>query len=63
MKYTKEERMQIGKEIFQGEMTKAKAAVKYNINIYTARDYLRLYKASLLDLTSDESLQRHKSID
>ena len=27
-------------------MTLATAATKYDINIYTARDYLRLYKAS-----------------
>ena len=47
MKYTKEERLQIGKEICQGQLTKAAAAVKYDINMYTAMDYLRLYKASV----------------
>lgn len=46
MKYTKEERLEIGRRIYQGEMTLATAAAKYDINLYTARDYLRLYKAT-----------------
>lgn len=46
MKYSKEERLDIGRRIYQGEMTLASAATKYDINLYTARDYLRLYKAS-----------------
>lgn len=46
MKYTKEERLEIGRRIYQGEMTLATAATEYDINLYTARDYLRLYKAS-----------------
>ncbi len=45
MKYTKEERLEIGRQIFARELNVAGAAVKYNINQYTARDYLRLYKA------------------
>lgn len=46
MKYTKEERLDIGRRIYQGELTLAAAAVKYDVNPYTARDYFRLYKAS-----------------
>ncbi len=46
MKYTKEERLDIGRRVYQGEMTLATAATRYGINLYTARDYLRLYKAS-----------------
>lgn len=46
MKYTKEERLDIGRRIYQGELTLATAATQYDINLYTARDYLRLYKAS-----------------
>lgn len=46
MKYSKEERLDIGRRIYQGEMTLATAATEYGINLYTARDYLRLYKAS-----------------
>ena len=46
MKYSKEERLEIGRRIYEGEMTTASAAEHYNINLYTARDYLRLYKAS-----------------
>lgn len=47
MKYTKEERLEIGREIYEKELNKESAAVKYNINVYTARDYLRYYKAWL----------------
>ena len=46
MKYTKEERLEIGRRIYQGEITLATASTEYVINLYTARDYLRLYKAS-----------------
>lgn len=46
MKYKKEERLEIGRRIYQGEITLATAATEYDINLYTARDYLRLYKAS-----------------
>ena len=46
MKYKKEERLVIGRRIYEGELTLATAAIKYDINLYTARDYLRLYKAS-----------------
>ncbi len=46
MKYSKKERLEIGRRIYQGEITLATAATEYDINLYTARDYLRLYKAS-----------------
>lgn len=44
MKYTKEERLQIGKEIYTHKLTYSEAAVKYDINQYTARDYMRAYR-------------------
>lgn len=47
MKYTKEERLEIGRRIYQGEITLAAAATHYEIDYYTARAYLRLYKASI----------------
>lgn len=47
MKYKKEERLEIGRRIYVGEITMAGAANEYDINYYTARDYLRLYKASI----------------
>lgn len=45
MKYTKEERLKIGEQIYEGSLTVTEAAEKYEINQYTARDYLRMYKA------------------
>lgn len=44
MKYTKEQRLEIGREIYTHKLTLGQAAVVYNINRYTARDYMRLYR-------------------
>lgn len=44
MKYTKEQRLDIGRRIYDGEYTFATAAKKFEINAYTARDYMRLYR-------------------
>ena len=46
-KYTMEERLKIGEKICNHELTKFTAAAKYGISPYTARDYLRMYKAEL----------------
>ena len=42
-----EERLKIGERICNRELTKYTAAAKYGISPYTARDYLRMYKAKL----------------
>lgn len=47
MKYKKDERLVIGRRIYEGDITTAAAAAAYGINFYTARDYLREYKASI----------------
>ena len=44
MKYTKEERLDIGRRIYEGEYTYVTAAEKYQVNPYTARQYMRLYR-------------------
>ena len=44
MKYTKEQRLDIGRRIYDGEFTFATAAEEFDINAYTARDYMRLYR-------------------
>ena len=44
MKYSKEERLQIGREIYLKEITANEAAKKYQINRYTARNYMREYR-------------------
>ena len=46
VKYSKEERLEIGRRIYEKEINKAEAALEYDIDMYTARDYMRLYKAS-----------------
>ena len=44
MKYTKEERLDIGRQIYEGEMTRYQAAEVYGIGDQTARNYMRLYR-------------------
>ena len=41
MKYTKEERLEIGRRIYEGEIGRYQAAVEYNIHEHTARTYMR----------------------
>lgn len=44
MNFTKEERMQIGREIYTHEITISEATEKYGVNWYTARSYMRQYR-------------------
>ena len=45
MKYKKEERLDIGRQIYEGELSRYQAAEAYGISEQTARDYMRLYRA------------------
>ena len=44
MGYTREERLDIGRQIYNNELSKRDAAIKYSISEGTARDYMRLYR-------------------
>ncbi len=44
MGYTREERLDIGKQIYNNEISRSDAAIKYKISEGTARDYMRLYR-------------------
>lgn len=44
MKYTREERLDIGRRIYEGELSRYQAAEAYGISEMTARDYMRLYR-------------------
>lgn len=44
MKYTLDQRLEIGREIYTKTISIFEASAKYNINNYTARDYMRLYR-------------------
>ena len=44
MKYTLEQRLDIGREIYSRSITVNEAAIKYAINNYTAREYMRFYR-------------------
>ena len=41
---TREKRLDIGKQIYNNELSKSDAAIKYKISEDTARDYMRLYR-------------------
>ena len=43
MKYTLEERLEIGRRIYDGEISRYEAAEQYGINDQTARNYMRMY--------------------
>ena len=44
MKYTKEERLDIGRQIYDGELSRYQAAEAYSISEQTARNYMRMYR-------------------
>ena len=44
VKLTKEQRLEIGRRIYNNEITKFEAAEKYGISVTTARDYMRMYR-------------------
>ena len=46
MKLSKEQRLDIGKEIYSGVLTIAEAADKYGMGYYTARDCYRQYRST-----------------
>ena len=46
MKYTLEERLDIGRRIYDSEITRYQAAMEYGISDQTARNYMRLYRDS-----------------
>ena len=43
----KQERLKIGKEIYEHKINRFQAAEKYHISNWTARNYVREYKAEL----------------
>ena len=46
MRYTKEERLEIGRKVYEGTMSRYEAAEAYGISDDTSRDYMRMYRDS-----------------
>ena len=44
MKYTKEQRWDIGRQIYYSEISRYEAAEEYGISEQTARNYMRMYR-------------------
>ena len=45
MKYTKEQKLDIGRRLYEGELSRYQVAAAYGIHEHTARNYMRLYRA------------------
>lgn len=45
MKYTREQRLDIARRVYDGELTVEEAAVRYELNPSSVKGYLRLYRA------------------
>ena len=63
MKYTKEQRLDIGHRIYDGEITKYEAARQYGISSSTARDYMRMYRDENQLSPKKSSAFQRKEID
>jgi len=44
MKYNQEEKLEIGRLVYSGEISRYEASNQYGISYTTARDYMRLYR-------------------
>ncbi len=44
MKYPQEERLDIGRRIYDGELSRYEASEQYGISEQTARNYMRMYR-------------------
>ena len=44
MKYTKEQQLDIGRRLYEGELSRSQVAAEYGIHEHTARNYMRLYR-------------------
>ncbi len=61
-KYTKDERLKIGRKIYEGKFSTREAAEVYGISFYTARDYYREYKAGVELSTKSSNPNKPKKI-
>ncbi len=44
MQHTKEERLEIGRQVYDGELKQHEAAEKYGVSTNCIRDYMRFYR-------------------
>lgn len=42
--YSKEQRLDIGRQIYHGEISANQASIKYDVSLWTAKDYARMYR-------------------
>ncbi len=60
MKYTKEERLDIGRQVYTQELSEPEAQLKYEIGRTCVQKYVRLYKESI-GIPPKESASRSSS--
>ena len=63
MKFTLEKRLEIGRKIYTRQISIAEATEKYELNNYTSRDYVRLYrdKNNLPPMNESDDLPTRKN--
>lgn len=62
MKYPLEKRLDIGREVYEHELTAKEAAIKYDLNIYTIRDYKKLYLSEKISCSDDHCNESSKPL-
>ncbi len=60
MKYTKEERLDIGRQVYTQELSEPEAQMKYEIGRTCVQNYVRQYKQSI-GISPKEPTPKHKS--
>ena len=63
MKYTKDQRLDIGRRIYEGEISRFEAATEYGIGSNTAREYMRLYRAEHHLIAATSAFSRSEGLD
>ncbi len=62
MSYTPEQKLDIGRRVYERELTRKEAAVEYKISEFTVRDYVGIYRATNhLPVRSNQPSVPHKA--
>lgn len=61
MKYTKEERLDIGRQVYTQELSEAEAQLKYEIGRTCVQNYVNQYKQSI-GVVTQETIPKHNTL-
>ena len=63
MRYTKEERLDIGRRVCNHELTIKEAATSYHISVSAIVSYMRLYRTSIGETVTSKSIRSNSKAD